>query len=257
MKAFSNILFLLLVSIYCFGQVNQYDRPASANFRNTYVPVDFNALNRVAEAAEARKLRNEQIQKEKIKSAINQVKSYYSSVSTFPEKINDGWHKVISTNNYDFCEERKVYVSNNKVIKYVIDDWIEKKVSYSSVVYKAKSMLQLIEDDGSNGDMVELYFIEDISNPNSYVSPPVRPGKISFWSSLKRGGAISVYIEDTYIGEISSYFSEGTPNCGQDGTLIFEYKAGTYKFKASNSNLTWSGTITITADICKLQGFSK
>lgn len=257
MKTFSSILFLLTLSIFSYGQVNQYDQPASTNFRNTYVPIDFNALNRVAEAAEARKLRNEQIQKEKIKNLINQVKSYYSSVSTFPEKINDGWHKVISTNNYDFCEERKVYVSNNKVIKYIIDDWIEKKVSYSSVVYKAKSMLQLIEDNGSNGDMVDLYFIEDISNPNSYVTPPVRPGKISFWSSLKRGGPISVYIEDTYIGEISSYFSEGTPNCGQNGTLVFEYKPGTYKFRASNSNLTWKGTITITADICKLQGLSK
>ena len=257
MKAFSNILFLLLVSIYCFGQVNQYDRPASANFRNTYVPIDFNALNRVAEAAEARKIRNEQIQKEKVKSAINQVKSYYSSFSTFPEKINDGWHKVISTNNYDFCEERKVYVSNNKVVKYVIDDWIEKKVSYFSVVNKAKSMLQLAEDDGSNGDMVELYFIEDISNPNSYISPPVRPGKISFWSNFKRGGAIRVYIEDVYIGAISSYYSKSTPNCGQDGTLIFEYKAGTYKFEASNKNRTWSGTVTITADTCKLHGFTK
>ena len=170
MRTFSSLLFLLTLSIFSYGQVNQYDQPASTNFRNTYVPIDFNALNRVAEAAEARKLRNEQIQKEKIKNLINQVKSYYSSVSAFPEKINDGWHKVISTNNYDFCEERKVYISNNKVTKYIIDDWIEKKVSYSSVVYKAKSMLQLIEDNGSNGDMVDLYFIEDISNPNSRIT---------------------------------------------------------------------------------------
>jgi hypothetical protein len=257
MKRTNIILSFLLISIYCFTQVNQYDQPASTNFRNTYVPIDFNALNRASSAMQARNDRNEQIKKEKLKNAIDQLKTYYNSLTTYPEKINDGWHKVISTNNYDLCVERKVYISNGKVSKYVIDDWAEKKISYSSVIYKAKSMVQLINDDGSNGDMVELYFIEDISNPNSYVSEPVSSGKVCFWSNMKRGGAISVYIEDTYIGEINQYFSKGSPNCGQSGTLAFEYKPGTYNFKATNSNLTWNGKITISAGNCSLQGLSK
>jgi len=257
MKKINFILFLLLISIYGFTQVNQYSQPASANFRNTYVPIDFNALNNATSAMQARNERQEQMRKEKVKNLIEQVKTYYNSVTSFPEKLNDGWHKVISTNNYDLCQERKVYISNNKIIKYVIDDWAEKRISYSSVVYKAKSMIQLINDDGSNGDMLEIYFIEDISNPNVYVSSPVGSGKVSFWSSVKRGGAISIYIEDTYIGEINSYFSEGAPNCGQSGTLLFEYKPGTYKYKATNDNLTWSGTITISAGDCSLKGLSK
>ena len=257
MKKLNFILCFLLISIYGLTQVNQYSQPASGNFRNTYVPIDFNALNNVASAMQARNERQEQIRKEKVKNLIAQVKTYYNSVTSYPEKLNDGWHKVISTNNYDLCEERKVYISNNKIIKCVIDDWAEKKISYSSVVNKAKSMIQLINDDGSNGDMLELYFIEDISNPNTYVSPPVGSGKVSFWSSLKRGGAISVYIEDTYIGEINSYFSEGSPNCGQSGTLQFEYKPGSYSYKATNDNLTWTGTITITAGSCSLKGLTK
>ena len=69
---------------------------------------------------------------------MNQVKAYYSSLTSYPEKISDGWHKVISMNNYDFCAERKVYVSNNKITKYVIDDWMKKNF-YPVTINKAKS----------------------------------------------------------------------------------------------------------------------
>lgn len=258
MKTIITILLTSLFSALSFGQVNQYDRPASTSYRNTYVPMDFNSLYKLADAAEARKQREEQIQKEKITNSINQVKSYYGSASTFPDIIKDGWHNVISTNNYDFCEERKVYVLNNKVVKYVIDDWMERKISYQSVITKAKAMIQTIQDDGSKSDMLDLYFIEDIGNPNNYVSPPLIPGKVCFWTNVKKGGEIKVFIEDRYYGSVTSYFSdEDKPTCAQYGTLVFEYKPGVYSYKAYNDKRTWSGFITITSDACKLECFNK
>jgi len=151
----------------------------------------------------------------------------------------------------------KVYVSNNQVTKYVIDDWMEKSVSYPTTINKAKAIVQLKEDDGTTGEMVELYFLEYINNPTSYTSPPVGSGKVSFWSNMKRGGNINIYVEGTYIGELTSYFSEGTPNCGQSGTVTFEYKPGTYNYKATNNNSTWSGTITIYSGNCSLKGLVK
>lgn len=188
---------------------------------------------------------------------FSQVKAYYNSLTTYPDIIPDGWHKVISTNNYDFCEERKVYVSNNKVIIYVIDDWLEKIIMDPNTISKAKSMTQLKEINGTNGDMVELYFLEFINNPNTNTSPPVGSGKICFWSNKKGGGNTNIYVEGEYIGELTSYFSEGEPICGQLGTVMFEYKPGTYSYKATNKNSTWSGTVTIYAGSCRLQGLVK
>ena len=129
--------------------------------------------------------RDEQQKKEKAVGMMSQVKAYYNSLTTFPDKISDGWHKVISMNNYDFCQERKVYVVDNKITKYVIDDWMEKSFSYSPVINKAKAMGQLVNDDGSSADMVELYFLEYINNPNAVTSTPTGSGKISFWTSWK------------------------------------------------------------------------
>lgn len=226
-------------------------------YQSTYVAPDYSLLIKAMEMKQAQYERNEQLKKEKAIGMMNQVKAYYNSLTTFPEKIPDGWYKVISMNNYDFCDERKVYVSNNKVTKYIIDDWINRKISYPVSINKGKAMIQLVLDDGSNGDMVELYFLEFMNNPSAYTTPPVVSGKISFWSNFKGGGNISVYIEGTYIGEIKSYFKEGTPNCGQSGTLTFEYKPGTYNYKASNNNRTWSGTITITSGSCSLRGLVK
>lgn len=224
---------------------------------SSYVSPNYNALLNILEARKAQYEQNEQLKKEKAMAMMSQVKAYYNSLATFPETIPDGWHKVISTNNYDFCEERKVYVSNNKVTKYVIDDWYEKTVSYPTAINRAKSMAQLKETDGTNGDLVELYFLEFINNPNSYTSPPVGSGKISFWSNMKRSGTISIYVEGEYIGDLTSYFSEGSPRCEQSGTVVYENKPGTYSFKATSTNGSWSGTIKISSGGCGLQGLLK
>jgi hypothetical protein len=230
-------------------------------YQSTYVSPNYDLLIKTLEMKQARYERNEQIKKEKAIGLMNQVKSYYNSLNTYPTKINNGWHKVISMNNYDFCEERKVYVTDNKVTKYVIDDWLSKSISYSPNINKAKSMVQLKNDDGTNGDMVELYFLEDINNPNSYVSPPVGSGKASFWTSWKRSASMKLYFDGMYVGKFKSYFENGTPVCGQKGTLTVTYKPGTYSYKVisegSWSTKTWTGTVTIRAGGCSLQGLKK
>ena len=154
-------------------------------YQSTYVSPNYDLLIKALEMKQAQYERDEQQKKEKAVGMMSQVKAYYNSLTTFPDKISDGWHKVISMNNYDFCQERKVYVVDNKITKYVIDDWMEKSFSYSPVINKAKAMGQLVNDDGSSADMVELYFLEYINNPNAVTSTPTGSGKISFWTSWK------------------------------------------------------------------------
>jgi len=239
------------------GLYSGYSGTNNQKSENNDDAFEYNLLLKALEINQAQVEKNQQIKKEKTIIFMNQVKSYYNSLNTYPDNISNGWHKVISTNNYDFCEERKVYVENNKVTKYVINDWIYRNLSFSTEINKAKSMVQTQLDNGSKGDMVDLYFLEFINNPNSYTAPPVGSGKICFWSNVKRGGTISIYVENTFIGELTSYFKEGTPDCEQSGTLTFKYKTGTYKFTASNDNSSWEGTITITEDECSLMCIGK
>lgn len=230
-------------------------------YQSTYVSPNYDLLIKALEMKQAQYERDEQQKKEKAVGMMNQVKAYYNSLTTFPDKISDGWHKVISTNNYDFCAERKVYVVDNKITKYVIDDWMEKSFSYSPVINKAKAMGQLVNEDGSSADMVELYFLEYINNPNAVTSAPIGSGKISFWTSWKNSGNMELYFDGMYVGKFTSYFDEGTPNCGQNGTITLTYKPGTYNFRAVStggwSTKTWEGTVTIYAGGCQLQGLSK
>jgi hypothetical protein len=226
-------------------------------YQSPYVSPDYDLLLKAIQMKQAQYERNEQIKKEKAQSLTKQIKAYYNSFDKYPENIKYGWHNVISLNNYDFCEERKVFVVGNKITKYVIDDWFQKTVSYTLPINKGKTMLQLNNEDGSKGEMLEIYFLEYLNDPYSTTIEPTKPGKISFWSSVKRSGEIKVYIEGNYIGSITSYFKEGTPLCGQNGTLTFEYKPGTYNYKAVCNKWTWNGQITIVEGGCSLMGLRK
>ncbi len=227
----------------------------------TYVAPDYSLLLKALEMKQAQYEKNEQMKKEKALGMISQVKSYYNSLQTFPDKIPNGWHKAISMNNNDFFEECKVYISNNQVTKYVVDDWIEISVSYPTTIIKAKAIVQLNNDDGTMCEMIELYFLENINNPNSSTIPPVGPGTISFWTSWKNSGNMELYFDGDYVGKFESYFAAGSPNCGQQGTITITYKPGTYRFRAVSkgglSSKTWEGTVTIYAGGCQLQELTK
>ena len=54
--------------------------------------------------------------KQKALVLMQQTKSIYSSMNNYPAKIADGWHNIVATNNFDFCDYRKVFVSNNQII---------------------------------------------------------------------------------------------------------------------------------------------
>ena len=65
-------------------------------------------------------------------------------------------------------------------------------------------------------------------------------------------GSIDVYIEGVYLGEVTSYITNGvTPNCGADGFATGSVDVGEDRdFTASCGLYTWEGTITINVDEC-------
>jgi len=164
------ILFILITTLISSTVMNAqgYYRQTLPNVPQSFAPQQNTQLMRQSvEAARQRYERNEQIQRENAQRLMNQVKAYYNQFHSYPGTIPNGWHTVISMNNYDFCEERQVYVENNRIIRYVIDNQINRRISYPALVQNGKAAVQLIDDNGSMLDMVEIYFLEYIT---AYIS---------------------------------------------------------------------------------------
>jgi len=91
-------------------------------------------------------------------------------------------------------------------------------------------------------------------NPNATIDDGscVYPmGDGVFWTDADYGhGYISVYLEGTYIGDITNYFSS-SPDCYASGCVSFTRYPGTYSFYAeANDGTWWQGSITIYGDNC-------
>ncbi|MBI9037774.1 MAG: hypothetical protein JEY97_06535 [Bacteroidales bacterium] len=78
-------------------------------------------------------------------------------------------------------------------------------------------------------------------------------GEGVFWVDTDYGiGTISVYVEGTFEGKITSFYSTGTPDCGASGCVTIERDPGSYSFYAeSQLGIYWNGSITISSGGCK------
>jgi hypothetical protein len=93
----------------------------------------------------------------KAQAKIDRVKEVYQSITTFPSSFSEGWYNVISTDNYEFCAERQVYVSDQRVTRYNVNGQ-EREVTSSSVITKGKAVIKIRETE----DFLDLYFLESL-----------------------------------------------------------------------------------------------
>ena len=184
---------------------------------------------------------------------INQLMTLYNSFENKNGSVKDGWHLVYVTNQKDFCEIRRVYVSQNRIQNYIKEgsefkEWDSNSIELSTEISNCKSTLKL------KGIEVffEIFFINVLSDPTKFADPPLPTGKVSFWTNYNKE-VIQIYVENQYVGTLSSSFTSATPNCGQTGTVVFINKAGTYNYDAVSNKYRWSGTITINANGCVSQ----
>jgi hypothetical protein len=197
----------------------------------------------------------DKLNREKAQGDMRMYRNYYNSMPTYPDAVRDGWHLVMALDNDDFCGERKVYVSNNRVIRYVVDNWSYRTVGTSFPITKGKSLIQLTHSDGSTSHL-EILFLNYIVNPNASTPPPLETGRVSFWTDFKYCTDVEVYFSGMYVGKFDTYFPSGNPTCGQSGTLTVTYKPGVYYYKAKSKSGSWSGTVTIEEGSCSLRGLT-
>jgi hypothetical protein len=234
---------------------SNYDKkPTNYDTQNMYKP-DFELMEKALRYKQEqydeqiRKQQNqiedqERIKEEKTKASIEQIKSYYDHVISYPEKIKDGWHKVWVTNNKNFCDERKVLVENNNIVKYLVNDKSFRPITSTLPISAGKTICRL-----STPDLLDVYFLETISNPDSFTLGPNSIGRAMFWINSSDRGTIHLTIDGVNFGDFINYF-EVEPSCGQNGTIMLEAVPGEYTYKATSNNYYWEGTIRISENSC-------
>lgn len=190
------------------------------------------------------------IEDEETKFRMNQILTLYNSYLKKDITVKNGWHLVYVTNNKDLCEIRRVYVINNKINKYIKEgskyvEWSSEQIEFNNEINNCKTTIKL----KTSSYFVDVYFINYLSNPNENADAPKQTGKVNFWTNYGKE-KIYIYVENEFVGALESFFSDVSPNCGQEGTIVFTNKEGTYNYVAVSDKYKWSGTITIYPSQC-------
>jgi hypothetical protein len=77
-------------------------------------------------------------------------------------------------------------------------------------------------------------------------------GSAAFWTNQSSGwSSINVNVGGILAGTIAGNYFNSQPTCGSTGTVTVSKSPGTYAYTASsNTGVTWSGNVTITAGGC-------
>lgn len=245
----------VMAQIPSFPQPNRQNVRLDATIQNRMSNEEF--MLRIAEIRQQQEQNAVADKREAAKLCASQTVALYNSVNTYPVSIADGWYNISFTDDQPSCGTRKAYVENNRVSKWTTASGIYNlNTVFSSPITKGKSLVRLQLDDGTESDMINVYFLENSIDPSARAAAP-QSGKISFWTNYKKmKEPIKIYVFDELLGELNSYF-EVQPNCEQKELLRFIYKPGVYNYTAKSANITWSGTFEIVNGQCSLHCLSR
>jgi hypothetical protein len=132
-----------------------------------------------------KQLQQAEMERAQSMSKLSMIHKQYESYSDFPDKITDGWHSVIATDNMNFCKDAKVLVKDNRVEKFVIDNYLPVSCLSTGTIKKGKNIVTLKNYNGEQLNIIELFFLYDIEQQH-IVPAPIRPACVCFWTDLER-----------------------------------------------------------------------
>ncbi len=241
---------------------NQDNRSTSPDFNLMYHALKANQdrYNAQVEMENQKRIEEEREEKEKTISRIRQVRNYYNSFKVFPIKIEDGWHKVWVVEGENFCEERKVFVKNNRIVKYLISDFLFRNVNETLPIVNGRVFGELIVSYNEVKSM-EFFFLEDISNSNPVTYNVKDSGKITIFTdcdgAYSTDGETQFFVENRIVGKIGKYcYSYGdSPTCGRTSSqsaITIELVPGEYNYYIKNNRRSWSGKFTVRENDCQM-----
>lgn len=159
---------------------------------------------------------------------ILKTKELYKSFEKYPREISDGWHSVKLIEGNKVIVDAKVEVKANKVNNLALDNWILCDVTLSGNIENGKTYVRF-NAKGVNSELSELYFIENIVDPETKTTKPLAPGKLTLWSTNKKAKKAKVYLGNQYLGNFKKRFKNDSKiSCNENGSITITYKPGSY-----------------------------
>jgi hypothetical protein len=85
-------------------------------------------------------------------------------------------------------------------------------------------------------------------------APAAPTGQLSIWTDYST--QIAVRVDGNAVGNTTTYFSSGTPACGQSGTITVTLPAGAHTVSGISGQYSWNGSVSVAAGQCTLYKLS-
>jgi len=228
-----------------------YERPRFTYFNSSFSYATFE-FSKILKANFNNKKEQQRLEnaKQQALSKLGMIKTQYAEYTTYPAKIIDGWHSAIATDNLNFCKDVKVEVKNNKIIKFVLDNYIPMNFMATREIKNAKNVVSIKNFNDEQLNLVELFFLYDIDEPR-LVPEPIKPGYVCFWTDINKNyEQIEIKVDNIFLENFTvSYDSK--PDCFSNGMVCRILKPGTYSMTANGrGGKRWKGTFEIKENMC-------
>jgi hypothetical protein len=197
------------------------------------------------------KLEQQRIEMERARSItkLEMVITQYKSSAEYPEKILDGWHNVIATDNSNFCKDAKVLIKGNKVQRFVIEDYLPVNFLPFGEIKKAKTTISLQNFNNEQLSILELYFIYDIDEQIVIPEPP-KPCFVCFWTDMLSFNAIKISLDNIPLENFITRF-DSIPAPFQNGSICRIIKPGLHSVMAlGRGAIDWKDPFEIRPGQC-------
>lgn len=188
-------------------------------------------------------------EKEQAALNINALKKNFNR-EKYPDSIAAGWHAVVLTDNKEFYNDVKVFVTKNSIIQLAIENCI--RIRCTSGKIKNAATVITLTDINSEFDALNVYFINDLDS-TVLAEEPMQPGFVCFWTNkdkyLKERLLING-IERDFISKLH----ETEPECFEQGVPLYMMKPGIYKLRATKTGNDREAKFEVKSGMCLKYG---
>lgn len=251
---------------FAFNMANAQTYYYYSRTEYTYGPYYFSqSLNFIDRLIKSKEKKEEQRQmRERMSKQARDVRDYHASFDAYPDKVSDGWHSVVIVGGEEYIGDRKVLVEKSRVKRMVWDNWMEEELTFSGPIVEAMAGIRIKGGEGPLGGMVDVYFMNSLGDEPATADAPLKPGRVSFWTSMKDKelGKIYITFEDAIFGPFTEHRDwDKSPECGGTQQINVVYKPGIYSFKGVRKSSTsayaqqrtlMEGKVEITEEGCTM-----